>query len=503
MQRVQPRELSESISWARALIFGVGFFFITALLIGQLPGFIFDELTASTLQGMEQGSLALALVSLLGFFVVEIIVLLFDPKPVLPPVLFVGLGVVLFAGGLALLFWSVLTTSTVAGVTTNNQYFPQPGFYWNPISQLDGNVLWLEPGAVDLVMVSVILLIAGAAGVFYGSLALREQRNPDRSDLGTTPAIRLLIALATLLLLAYMFFTMFVDPNALAAQINPACATAINPARGCGVITGLFVVNAIEGTLLGVAVCAILGAFALRLHYLMRPVRKRVMAPFYAVGVNLLPFGIAFLLLWFFLYPLLAWIHSWSLVGLGDWLTVCSKKSVVPGSCTFSQQAGYIVDAFLTMNFFVVLMAAVRVWRTRRNLVIMGSFLVAAVLALATLVTHLSADQALIALLLCGGSLVMVTIWTSVARREFAVVGERNLGCIGQWLVVGTCLFVYIASFAFFSIPGFHETEPNITFAPGILIPGKGSPDAVIVFILMGILAAIQFYFLVRNRYKV
>jgi hypothetical protein len=501
MQRVQPQELPERISWARALIFGVGFFFITALLIGQLPGYIFDELTASTLQGMEQGSLALAMVSLLGFFVVEVIVLLFDPKPLLPPALFMGLGVVLLVGGLGLLLWAVLTPYTYQGVTTNSQYFPQPGFTWYPV--LGGNVLWLEPGAVDFVMIAVVLMIAGAASLFYGTLAWREQRDPDRSDPGTTPTIRGLTVLATVLLLAYMFFTMLVDPNALAARINPACPAAVDPARGCGMITGLFVVDAVEGVLLAIAVAAILGAFALRLHYLMRPVRKRVMAPFYAVGVNLLPFGLAFLLLWFFLYPLLAWIHSWSLAGLGDWLTVCARKSVVPGSCTFSQQAGYIVDAFLTMNFFVLLLAAVRVWRTKRNLVIIGSFLVAAILGLATLVTHLSPDQALIALLLCGGSLVMVTIWTSVARREFAVVGERNLGCIGQWLVVGTCLFVYIASFAFFSIPGFHETEPNITFTPGVLIPGKGAPDAVIVFLLMGLLAALQFYFLVRNRYKV
>ncbi len=501
MQRVQPRELPERMSWARALIFGVGFFFITALLIGQLPGYIFDELTASTLQGMEQGSLALGLVCLLGFFIVEVIVLLFDPKPLLPPMLFVGLGLVLFVGGLALLFWAVLTPVTAGGVTTNSQYFPSANLFWNPL--LDGNVLWLEPGAVDFVLIAIVLLIAGAAAMFYGVLALKEQRDPDRSDPGTTPTIRGLTVLGSVVLFAYMLFSMLVDPNALAARINPACPAAIDFAKGCGMVTGLFVVNAIEGTLLAIAVAATLGAFALRLHYLMRPVRKRVMAPFYAVGVNLLPFGLAFLLLWFFLYPLLDWIHSWSLAGLGDWLTVCARKSVVPGSCTFSQQAGYIVDAFLTMNFFVLLMAAVRVWRTNRNLVIIGSFWVAAILGLATLVTHLHPEEALIALLLCGGTLVMVTIWTSVARREFSVVGERNLGCLGQWLVVGTCLFIYIAAFAFFSIPGFRETEPNITFTSGLLIPGKGAPDAIIVFVLMGLLAALQFYFLVRNRYKV
>ena len=82
-----------------------------------------------------------------------------------------------------------------------------------------------------------------------------------------------------------------------------------------------------------------------------------------------------------------------------------------------------------------------------------------------------------------------------------------------MWLVVGTCLFIYIAAFDFFSLPVFNnETEPNIPFVPGVLIPAPGTSgapptpgvaDAVVVFFILGILAAIQFYFLVRNRYKV
>jgi len=106
--------------------------------------------------------------------------------------------------------------------------------------------------------------------------------------------------------------------------------------------------------------------------------------------------------------------------------------------------------------------------------------------------------------------LVLAAIWTSVARREFAVVGENNLGCVGQWLVVGTCLIIYLAAFAFFSIPGFRETNPNVPFVPGLVLnnstpvsPAPGSPDAIVAFILMGLLAGIQFYFLVRNRYRV
>ena len=78
------------------------------------------------------------------------------------------------------------------------------------------------------------------------------------------------------------------------------------------------------------------------------------------------------------------------------------------------------------------------------------------------------------------------------------MVGEQNLGCLGMWLVVGTCLFIYLAAFAFFSLLNFGEAEtpPNIGFVPG------QTADAFVMFILLGILAGIQFFFLVRNRYK-
>jgi len=51
---------AERISWARAMIFAVGFFFIAAILIGQIPGYIYLAMTASSLVGFEQGFLALA-----------------------------------------------------------------------------------------------------------------------------------------------------------------------------------------------------------------------------------------------------------------------------------------------------------------------------------------------------------------------------------------------------------------------------------------------------------
>src|SRR6516162_5784349 len=105
----------ERISWARSMIFAAGFFFLAALLIGQIPGYINLAMTASSLVGFEQGFLALAVVCLAGFIVIQIVVMLFDPKPVIPPIVFSVVGVPLAFAGLAILIWASYT---------NNQYFP-------------------------------------------------------------------------------------------------------------------------------------------------------------------------------------------------------------------------------------------------------------------------------------------------------------------------------------------------------------------------------------------
>ena len=483
MQQAQQREIPERISWARAMIFAVGFFFIAALLIGQIPSYIFLQMTASSLVGLEQGFLALGLICVASFVIVQVIVLLFDPKPLIPPLVFTILGLLIGVAGLAILLGSTWT---------GNQYFPGANTSWNPV--LGGKVLWFPPGSVDFAMLGSAVLAVGIGMIFYGVLAMREQRNPDRSDPGTTPTVRGMIIAGTVMLAAFMVFYTLVNDNGLAAQLG----------------ISQLIVDSILNAFLGIAVLLTIGAFALRLHYLMRPLRKRTMAPLYLIGANLLPIGLIFLLFWFVAYPLIDWIHSWTLIGLGDYLTVCARKSAIPQSCAFSAQAGYIVAAIVTTNNFVVLMGAVWAWKTRRNLVVIGGITITTVLALATFITHTAPDKSQVALLLCGGALILAAIWTSTARREFAVVGERNLGCIGMWLVLGTCLLIYLAAFAFFSIPVWPpETEPNIPFVSGLLVPPHGAsetgpdPTAIEMFVIMAILAGIHFYFLVRTRYKV
>ena len=468
---------AERISWARAMIFAVGFFFIAAILIGQIPGYIYLAMTASSLVGFEQGFLALAAVCLAGFIVIQVVVMLFDPKPVVPPIVFSVLGVPIALAGLVIILWASYT---------NNQYFPAQDVTWLPV--LGGNVLWFPPLSFDLIMLGAVIMGVGVALAFFGVLALREQRNPDRSDPGTTPAIRAMISVGIVFLIVFMLFWALVDPVSLVSRTGLSLA----------------VINTIYNVFLGIAVFCTLGAFALRFHYLLRPVRKRTMSGLYLVGINLAQLGVIFLLVWFLIYPAIAWIHSWTFIGLGTYLTLCGRATAVPQSCAFSQQAGYIIDAFVTTNFFVLFMAAIVVWKGRRNLVVVSSLTITAVIALATLLVHMHPDEIFIAELLTGGMLVLAAIWTSVARREFAVIGERNLGCVGQWLVVGTCLLIYIACFGFFSIPGFRETEPNIPSTPGTGFNAgiSGGVHAVVVFIVVGILAGIQFYFLVRNRYR-
>lgn len=501
MQQAQQQGAPERISWARAMVFAVGFFFLSALLVGQIPSYINLQMTAASLQGLEIGMFGLSLVFLGGFAIIQVIVLLFDPKPVLPPILFTGLGAVLSLGGLAIVLGSSLTGCS-ATQPTCNQYFPQATTSWNPV--LSGRALWFQPDALDLVALGIAVFAVGAAMIFYSQLAIREQHNPDRRDLGTTPTIRWLIILGSLLLVAFMVFYTYADINGL--------GTLLFPHR---TYFGTRVVTLIAGFILGSSIFVTLGAFALRLHYLMRPVRKRTMSGLYLFGaLGLAQIGVITLLAWFAIYPLIAWIHSWTFIGLGSYLTICARKAFIPGSCAFSQQAGYIVNAIITTTSFGLLVGAIWAWKSNRNLVVIGSVVTTAVIAAATFLVHTAstANQILTSMMLCAGMLILAVIWTSVSRREFAIVGEKNLGCLGQWLVVGTCFFIYVAAFAFFSIPVFPETETNITFQGGTAIPPVAPPgqtpaivalDAMVVVFVMAILAAIQFYFLTRNRYKV
>jgi hypothetical protein len=496
MQQVQQHQSvgltqgPEKMSWARAMIFAVGYFFIGAILIGQIPSTVYAYMTASTLSNFEQLCLGTGVVCLASFVVILVIVLLFDPKPLLPPAIFVGLGVILAVGGLALTIG--VTTTGCAPATkgdyaavTCNQYFPSASTSILPL--LGGHFLWFQEHAIDFSMLGLVTMGVGLAMVFYGNLALGELRNPDRRDLGTTPAIRWMIIGSILLLILFLFIYNANGFATISSNIFPK-----NP------FYAFKLSQLIVSILLGSAVIMAIWAFALRLHYLMRPIRKKTMSVLYAVGaIGLAQTGVLFIVLWIVAYPLLALIHPWEFIGLGKYLTVCAATEV-PASCSYSQDAGYIMATIITSNFFLAVMAAIWAWKSQRNLVVISSVLIIAVCGALALVLHTSGSAWPTALMVCVAILVLAAVMTAVSRREFAVIGEQGLGCLGMWLILGTCLLIYLAAFAFFSILNFGdaETPPNIGFKPG------ESSDAFVMLVLLGILAGIQFFFLTRNRYK-
>jgi hypothetical protein len=452
-------------------------------------------MTASTLSNFEQLCLGVGVVCLASFVIILVIMLLFDPKPVIPPGIFVGIGPVLALGGLVLAVWSTTTGCLPAardanhvyqyGLVACNQYFPSASTSFLPL--IGGRFLWFHEHAVDLSMLGLVAIGVGLAMVFYGRLAIGELHNPDRRDLGTTPAIRWMIIGSILLLILFLFIYNSNGFIAISANIfphNPFYAFKFS--------------QLMVSFLLGIAVIMALWAFALRLHYLMRPIRKKTMSVLYAVGaIGLAQTGALFIVLWIVAYPLLALIHPWTFIGLGHYLTVCATTEI-PASCSYSQDAGYIMATIVTSNLFLAVMAAVWAWKSHRNLVVISSVVLIATLGALALVLHTSGTAWPTALMVCVSVLILAAVMTSVSRREFAVIGEQNLGCLGMWLVVGTCLLIYLAGFAFFSIPNFGdaETPPNIGFKPG------EASDAFVMLILLGVLAGIQFFFLVRNRYK-
>ena len=495
MQQVQQRELSERMSWARALIFAVGFFFISAILIGQLPSVIYADISAASLESFEKLCLSVGVVCLASFVVVQVIVLLFDPKPLVPPRAVIGLGAILGGVGLLVAVLSTTTGCVYHGSMKDfnpttvlcNQYFPTESTSIAPV--LGGKFLWFQPHAIDLVMIGLAILGVGLAMVFYGVLAQRELTDPDRRDLGTTPAIRTMTAVASVLLIAFLLIYYKLDPTTFGTQLISG-----HP------FVGFKIVQLVMILLLGSAILLGLGAFALRLHYLMRPVRKNTMSALYAVGaLGLAQTGAIFILLWIIIYPLLALIHPLTFIGLGDYLTNCSRPADVPASCALTQDGAAIVATIFTSAFFGLMLAAVWAWKTKRNLVVVGSVVTIAVIAVSALLSHTEMAQLPTAMMLTVGILILAVVLTAVSRRAFAVLGQNTLGCLGMWLITGSCLTIYLLAFAFFSIPSFapEETPPNIPFAPG------GTADAFVMIVVMGILAAVQFYFLVRNRYKI
>src|SRR5262249_37010342 len=123
-------------------------FFIAAILIGQIPSYVFTVSTQATLTSFEQGFLSLGLLSLgMGLVALEIS-FLYDPKPLIPWPLFalVGLGIGAIAG-------VVLFMVGVSGAIPQSLPTAQDGYYITNF--------WFQPNSIDLIGVGLVAALTG------------------------------------------------------------------------------------------------------------------------------------------------------------------------------------------------------------------------------------------------------------------------------------------------------------------------------------------------------
>src|SRR5690348_7577926 len=454
------REHERPMSWARAMVIAVGFFFLTAILVGQLPSYVFTISTASTLTHFEQGMLDLGLLAL-GFGLIAFEVsFLYDPKPLVPWILFavVGAGIAIVGAFLLFQVWQGTWPQQIP--TEQQKYLLNPG--------------WFQVGSIDISAVGMIALLTGL-GMF--STAALTRPVLSGSILGPTRDlfVRFGLGLALVLLALYTTLLTFV-PAAIGGADHPA---------GLG--------NAI----LFLAVISAIFALQVWLLPVMVANRQRFMPAVYLHGVVGLLGNVAIpmLVIWAAVFPVINLIHK--VDGQQFWVE-CAQKTDIPGSCTFTPFTGYIICAIVFSITFGLLIAGLYFWSTRRDTVILGGTIGMLYLAIAASVIHLDVPgQVPMGLIIAASIAVTAFVFTWATQREFAPVSPQQLGCTGQWLVLGTLLLIYLFGFALFSMPNFFEIEALALFYQ----PGQGGlHDAFWAFLLMGGLAALQFTIFVRRR---
>jgi hypothetical protein len=471
MQHVTRREAPESMTWARAVVLAVGLFFATAILLGQLPGYTFTVSTLAQLTNFEAGFFSLGLL-FVGLGILGMVILfLYDPKPIVPPILVTGAGVVLAAVGVLVLLYA-----TAQGTT-----FPTGATSIAPL--LGGQFLWFEPGDIDLASLGMIAIGVGASMAVYGALAPAAARKRLNGVKVQFLALVLGGISAVLLACYVVFYTFFVQNP----QTSPT--TLVYPGGLSSSVVNIW---------LGVAV--LLGLLAVQIWFLpvMLSDRRHYMPGLYLVSaLGFLALGAVCLVAWFVIYPLVYGVH---LLDSQELFVLCSQKTLIPGSCTFTPFLGYIIDGVVTGNFFVLGLMAIYFWHSHRQAVILGVAETILATGLAVIVVHTQAAGLPVSFFLGGAILILTLTWMYASQRPIGQGGVNNLGCTGQWLVVGTCLLTYLAGFSFFSLAGnnlFEVENLGVTFLPGKQF------DAFWALLITGGLAAIQFFFLMRNKYKV
>jgi hypothetical protein len=475
------REHEKPMSWARAVLIAVGFFFLAAILAGQLPSYIYTVSTLSTLARLEQGFLSLGLLGVgFGLLAFEI-AFLYDPRPLIPWPLFFLLGGAIAAAG-AFILYQVTVGLGGTGFFGQGWYQFVPGALKNGAPWPSGTPYLISPGwfqinSIDLIAVGEIALLVGLGMVvvaFLNPFILSGKliASPWR-DLALRFSIGLSFVLIALYLTVYTFVPQFFQPAGAARQ------------------------GMVGNILLFVAMGLALFGLVLWLLPVMVASRQHFMPANYLHGVvGLLGFvGIPLLILWALVYPVIGWIHS---LDPDEIWVQCSVKTNVPASCTFTQFTGYLICGIVYTMTFGLLLLGLYFWSTRRDTIVLGGTYGIVYLALAMAVIHTDDPIALPLILIVATSLVLLAFaWTWGTQREFAPTTPAPLGCIGQWLVLGTLMLFFLTGFALFSLPSFFETEAIALFySPGAHL----LHDGFWALLLMGGLALFQLTLLIRRQ---
>jgi hypothetical protein len=464
MQQLRTQEQPEQrMSWARAIVLAAGLFFVAMILTSQFPGYTYTVFTGARLTKFEQGMLDVSLVSLGLAILLMTVLFLFDPKPVIPPALVAFGGAVLTAAGLIGLILIAIS---------GHQYLPDsPDFPAGTGGTLFGSI-WLQAQSIDLEAVSMIVMGTGFGVLVYALLAWAGFRKGltglARDFLAWTAAI-----ISAILMVLYVVLYTFQGENILGMGSGPA--------------------QLLSNIVLGAAILLAFGAVQIWFLPVMIAERRRYMpAAYLIVFFGLLPMFAIFLVLFLAGYPLVYWIHSWDTT---NFLTVCAVKTDVPATCTYTQYSGYILTTIINGQFFAAGLAAIYFWRSNRPAVILSMVVSFLFTAFSAVVIH--TDTQLRVALFIGTAVLLVTlVWTYSTRHEYASVAATQLGCTGQWLVLGTIILVYLAGFAFLSLQQFFETEAlGISYAPG---PSQ-LHDAFWSLLVFGGLGLVQFILLARR----
>ncbi|HEU5438069.1 MAG TPA: hypothetical protein VFU88_02170 [Ktedonobacterales bacterium] len=480
------REYEKPMSWARAVLIAIGFFFLAAMLAGQLPSYMYTVSTLSTLAKFEQGTLDLALLAV-GFGVLALeISFLYDPRPLIPWPLFALVGLGIAAVG-TFFVYQVTIGLGGTGLFGQGWYEFLPGTIRNPAGAVTGywpsgtfylfHPAWFQADSIDIAGVGYIATLIGLGMFLFAVLNPFVLRGTLTAGPWRDLIVRFSIGLSFVLIALYLTLLTFV-PSAL----QPVGDTRSGPIGN-------------------IVLFAALGAALIGLQVWLLPVmvanRQRFMPATYLHGVvGLLGMvGVPLLVIWAAVYPVVNLIHQ---VDPDQIWVQCSQKTVIPGSCTFTQFTGYIICAIVFTLTFGLLILGLYFWSTRRDTVILGGTFGIVYLALAATVIHVDDPRQLpLGMILATSIVLMGFVWTWGTQREFAPTTASPLGCTGQWLVLGTLLLVYLFGFSVFSLPSFFETEALALFynpGPHLL------HDAFWGLLLMGGLALFQMVLLIRRQ---